>query len=95
MPNLLVADIPGPVAVLHDKTDLNAVKVDVTLARLHTLQSICLLQEQEIKSLRREVADLTTLCDELAAELEAVYGLQDQGAAALAAIAAAEVDGGD
>ena len=95
MPNLLVAEIPGPVAALTPQTNLNVVKVNVALARLHTLQSVLLLQEQEIKTLRREVADLTALADELAAELEAVYGLQDQGACALAALAAWEVDDAD
>jgi len=95
MPNLLVVEIPGPVGVLTNKTDLNAVKVDVTLARLSTPQSVCLLQEQEIKALRREVAELKALADGLASDLEAAYDLQDQGAAALAALAAQEVGGAD
>ena len=88
--NILVKGIPGPVIPFCGTTDLQKAKIDALLARVRTLQSICALQMQQIKELRRDLDERTALADELAQELESVYGLQDQGACALAAVAAEE-----
>jgi len=95
MNKLIVGDIPGPVVGFDNKTNLQNVKIQVLIARVNTLQSVCALQAAEIVELRRALAGCRELADELAQELEAVYGLQDQGACALAAAAAAEAERGD
>lgn len=88
--NPLVDGVPGPVIPFNPATDLQCAKIDALLARVRTLQSVCALQAQEILGLRRELLAERELADSLAADLEAAYALQDQGAAALAVLAEVE-----
>lgn len=92
MTRLLVGTIPGPVLPLQGSTDLNQLKIAALQVRFDYLCKLYDLKCSEAAHLRRQLIELDGLCAGLAEDLEAAYALQDQGAAALAAQAAQEVD---
>jgi len=92
--SLIVGTIPGPVLPFDQHSDLSVIKVRALQCRLDYLARLYALKCAELAELHRRFADLEELCDGLAADLEAAYALHDQGAAALAALAAQEVDDG-
>lgn len=94
MTSLIVATIPGPVLPFSGSTDLNLLKIAALQSRLDYLLKLYNLKIAEVAELRQRFAGLEELCDGLAADLEAAYALHDQGAEALAALAAQEVDDG-
>jgi hypothetical protein len=94
MTALIVGTIPGPVLPFSVSTDLNLLKIAALQTRLDYLLKLYNLKIAEVAELHRRYADLEELCDGLAADLEAAYALHDQGAGALAALAAQEVDDG-
>ena len=89
--HLMVGTIPGPALPFDAHSDLNLIKIEALQSRLDYLLKLYNLKCQEIAELRQRMVDLEELCDGLAADLEEVYSLHDQGAEALAALAAQEV----
>lgn len=90
-PKLTVGPIPVPALRFDHHSDLNLIKIEALQSRLDYLLKLYNLKCQETAELRRQLAELETLCAGLAADLEAAYALHDQGAEALAALAAQEV----
>jgi hypothetical protein len=89
--HLIVGTIPGPALPFDAHSDLNLIKIEALQSRLDYLLKLYNLRCAEVAELRRQIAEQEELCAGLADDLEACYALQDQGAEALAALAAQEV----